>query len=81
MFLKILQYSQESTCVRVFLNKVLGLQSCDLLKRASTQVFSSEYYKIFNDISLYRTPLVADASEFLTKLANHFLEGIFSEIS
>ena len=50
------------------------------------QVFSSEYYEIFKNIFLYRTPLVA-ASEFLTKLAknnckeNHFSVEIFSEIS
>ena len=51
----------------------------------STQVFSSEYFQIFKNISLYKSPLVA-ASKFLTKLAknkckeNHFSVEIFSEI-
>ena len=33
LFFKISQYSQESTCVEVFFNKVAGLQACTLIKK------------------------------------------------
>ena len=40
-------------------NNVAGLKAGNLLKRDPTQVFSSEYCEIFENIFFYRTPSVA----------------------
>ena len=51
VFLKLTQNSQENTCVRVTFLVTL--------KQTPTQVFFSEYFKIFRNSSFYRTLLVA----------------------
>ena len=44
MFLKIFQISQESTCDRVFFNKVAGRQKCDFFKkRLQHRFFSANF--------------------------------------
>ena len=45
MFLKILEYSQENTCIGV---KVAGRKTCNFIeKETPTEVFSYEYWEIF----------------------------------
>ena len=44
MFLKISQYSQESTCVGVYFNKTL--KASNFQKETATKVFSCEYCKM-----------------------------------
>ena len=58
MLLKISQKSQENT-QRFFFNKVAGLKSAILLKKALAQVFSSEIIEIFKNPLFYRKLLVA----------------------
>ena len=50
MFLKILQYSQENTCVGVFFNNVAGLEARDCNKS-----FSCEYCDSFKSSFFHRT--------------------------
>ena len=46
-----------------FFNKVTGLMACNFIKKeTSTQVFSCEYHKMFENSFFYGTPPVA-ASE------------------
>ena len=47
--LKISQYLQDNTYVRVCFNKVARLQACNFIKEAQTQVFSCEYCEIFKN--------------------------------
>ena len=49
MFLKILQTSQENTCVGVFFNKVASLQPASFLKETPTQVLSCEVCQTFKN--------------------------------
>ena len=58
VFLKVLQTSQESTCVGVFLKKTCRLKACNFIKKTPTQVFSCEVCEIFKNTFSYRTPLV-----------------------
>ena len=46
VFLNILEISHENTCVRVFFNKVAGLQA---LGSATLQVFSREISEVFKN--------------------------------
>ena len=47
-FLKISQNSKENTCASLFFNNVAGLRR-----------FSGEFYEMFKNIFLYKTPPVA----------------------
>ena len=84
MFLKILQYLRENTCVGVFfLNKVAGLKAWKpflLKKQTLTQVFSCEYCEIFKNIILYRiSPVVAsDALHAIALITSLMLNYKFS---
>ena len=50
LFLQILQFSRESTCVGVsFLIKLLAFRPATLLKKTPIQVFSCEYCEIFQN--------------------------------
>ena len=68
VFLKISQNLQENTCASVsFLNKVAGLRPMIFMKKeALAQVFSCEFWEIFKNTYLYRTPLVAASKVGLT---------------
>ena len=51
VLLRISQYSQANTCVGVSLKiELKAFRPAALLKRGSTQVFSYEYYEIFQNI-------------------------------
>ena len=50
MFLKILQTSQESTCVGDLLYEVVGIQSASFLKETPTQVLPCEVCETFKNI-------------------------------
>ena len=74
-FLKIYQNSLENTSARVsFLIKLLS-EVCKFIKNETlTQVFSCEFWEIFKNSFLYRTPPVAAFRKlpiFIKKL-NHF---------
>ena len=56
--LKVSQYSQENTCVRVSIDNAAGLQPCNFIKETQTQVFSCEYCEIFKNSFFYRAPPV-----------------------
>ena len=66
MVLKILQNSHESTCARVFLNKVAG------------HVFSCEFWEISKNNFSYKTPPVA-ASETRPWIRRTFFENVPQE--
>ena len=68
VFLKISLNLQENTCASVsFLNKVAGLRPMIFMKKeALAQVFSCEFWEIFKNTYLYRTPLVAASKVGLT---------------
>ena len=66
MVLKILQNSQESTCARVFLNKVAG------------HVFSCEFWEISKNNVSYKTPPVA-ASETRPWIRRTFFKNVPQE--
>ena len=67
LFLKISQYSQESTYARASFDKVAGLRPGTLFKKKTlAQVFSCEFFK---KTFYYRTSLVA-ASEINVKSVN-----------
>ena len=68
VFLKILQISQENTCVGV----LRGLQLCQ--KETPIQMVSCEIHKIFRNTFFYRTPPVT-ASD--TMFWNHSMRCIF----
>ena len=51
MFLKILQSSQENTCVEVFVWKNCKPETRDIIEK-ETLVFSWEFYEIFKDTFL-----------------------------
>ena len=55
--LKILEYSQESTCTGAFFNKA-GLKFF-IKKKTSAQVFSCEYCEIFRKNFCYIKPVTA----------------------
>ena len=57
VFLNISKYSQENACVGV--SFLFFFQ--DYYVETPTQVFSCEYFEIFKNSFLYRTPLVADS--------------------
>ena len=70
LFLKISQYSQESTYARASFDKVAGLRPGTLFKKKTlAQVFSCEFCEIFKTTFYYRTSLVA-ASEINVKSVN-----------
>ena len=51
-FLKILQNSQENTCVRVTFLIKLHAEACNFIKKETmAQVFSCEFYEIFKNTS------------------------------
>ena len=54
-----MQIFQESTCVRVFINKVAGPQNCNFIKETPTQIVSCEIWEIFKNTFFYRTSPVA----------------------
>ena len=54
MFLKILQSSQENTCVEVFVWKSCKPETRDIIEK-ETLVFSWEFYEIFKDTFLQKT--------------------------
>ena len=79
MFLKILQYSQENTCVRVsFFNKV---ETCDVIKKETLgHVFSWEICKNVKITFSCKTLPVAASLEMLTNSffkvpGNHDFDG------
>ena len=61
VFFKILQNSQENTCVRVFFfSKSCRPQNCSIIKKETVaQVFTCEFCVIFRNTFFYRKPLVA----------------------
>ena len=52
MYFKILQYSEENTCVGAFLNKVVGPKACDVIKKR----FQHRRFPV-NVAKLLRTPV------------------------
>ena len=58
--LKILQYSQETTCAEVSLSKICNPDGLHRYKKETpTNAFFCEYYKIYKNILFYRTHQVA----------------------
>ena len=62
VFLRVLQTSQESTCVGVCFLKTCRLKVCIFIKKTPTQAFSCKVCKIFKNIFSYRiTSVTASA--------------------
>ena len=54
------KFTEKRLCQSLYFNKVVSPQACNFLKkRALTQVFSCDFYKIFKNNFFYRKPLVA----------------------
>ena len=66
MFLKISQYSHESTRVGLSYNRVAGLKACNFIeKETPKQAFSSGYSKIFKNTFFNKTPAVVSSGIFV----------------
>ena len=58
--LKYFENSQENTCARVSFLIMLQTKTCNFIKKKSlAQMFSCEFFEIFKNTFLYRTPLAA----------------------
>ena len=76
MFLKILQYSKEDTCIGVSFNKVASFRPATSLKKTPTQMLYCKYCEIFKKSFLYRTPPVVASNSyrfFRKSLCKHFV--------
>ena len=69
MFLKISEYSQKNTCVRISFWIKLPQASNFIKKETPTKVFSSEFWETFMNIFSHTTPPVA-AFESLEKISS-----------
>ena len=75
LFLKILQYSQKNTCVRVFFNENPGLQSCNFIKeRLQHRCFSVNIAKFL------RIPILKEIYERLFERFPTWTNNIKSNI-
>ena len=68
VFLKILQTSQENTCVGVFFNKVAGLQAADFFRKGSNTEVSCEVCETFKN-TYFEEHLQTTASKAFYKKA------------
>ena len=66
VFLEISQNSQESSCARVFFNRVTGLACNFITKETLAQVFSCKFCETSKNTVLYnRTPTVASSENMI----------------